>query len=467
MEPFDNGPRGVETPRPGTPDSEMSQGYRGASPLFRGRDLVMARWMMVTAQIAGVFVVAQFMGLPLPLAPLALVIGAGVLMNIIVIIWSGRRPSVSRFERTVYLTFDALQLAALLYLTGGSTNPFCLALIWPARMAATMLPTRHAIALAAMIAGICFLLAFYAEPTPWPSGIFVRLPLTYRLACSLADALGVAFGFGFGWWTARQAARMEFALHLTDTFLARQQRLSALGGLAAAAAHELGTPLTTIAVVAKEMARDAPQGPLREDAWLLVEQASRCRDILKRLAQTPETSDALHERIDLGSLVEEISAPYATRRQPTVKTVVAGPPSQATPDLWRRPEVLPAMTSIVENAVDFATGEVRITARYDARSITIEVRDDGPGFDPEIFARLGEPYVTSRPDTEPLGGGHVGMGLGLFIAKTLLERTGARVTFANGRPHGAVVAARWPRAQIEASAVTANQQHAAAGITPP
>ena len=144
------------------------------------------------------------------------------------------------------------------------------------------------------------------------------------------------------------------------------------------------------------------------------------------------------------AFVEELSAPYVVSQRPKVKTVVAGPPSQSTPELWRRPEVLPAMTSIVENAVDFANEEVRITARYDARSITIEVRDDGPGFDPEIFLRLGEPYVTSRADAESLGGGHVGMGLGLFIAKTLLERTGAKVTFGNGRPHGAVVAARWP-----------------------
>jgi two-component system sensor histidine kinase RegB len=279
-------------------------------------------------------------------------------------------------------------------------------------------------------------LAFYSEPTPWPPGISIELPLSYKLICSLADAVGVAFGFGFGWWSARQAARMEFALHLTDTFLARQQRLSALGGLAAAAAHELGTPLTTIAVIAKEMARDAPDGPLRDDAWLLVEQAGRCRDILRRLARAPETSDVLHERIDLASLVEEIAAPYVARGRPTVLAIVAGPPSQPAPELSRRPELMPAMASIVENAVDFAIGEVRITARYDARS--------------EIFARLGEPYVTSRADAEPPRDGHVGMGLGLFIARTLLERSGARVTFANGRPHGAVVAARWPRAVIEA-----------------
>jgi two-component system sensor histidine kinase RegB len=261
----------------------------------------------------------------------------------------------------------------------------------------------------------------------------------------------VLFGFGFGWWTARQAARMEFAVHMTDTFLARQERLSALGGLAAAAAHELGTPLTTIAVIAKEMARDAPQGPLRDDAWLLVEQAGRCRDILRRLTRTPETSDDLHQRVALSALVEEVATPFAARPHPRVETVITGPPHQAPPDLWRRPEILPSLTAIVENALDFAAAEVRIGARFDARSITLEVRDDGPGFDPVILARLGEPYVTSRGDGDSTVGSHIGMGLGLFIAKTLLERTGARVTFANGRPRGAIVTARWRRVDIEAA----------------
>jgi two-component system sensor histidine kinase RegB len=276
--------------------------------------------------------------------------------------------------------------------------------------------------------------------------------------------MGVMFGFGFGWWTSRQAARMEFAVHMTDTFLARQERLSALGGLAAAAAHELGTPLTTIAVIAKELARDAPQGPLREDAWLLVEQACRCRDILRRLTRAPETSDDLHQRIALAALIEEVASAYAVRPHPKVVTLVTGPPYQTAPDLWRRPEVLPSLTAIVENALDFARAEVRIGARFDARSVIVEVRDDGPGFDSVILARLGEPYVTSRGDGDSVVGDHIGMGLGLFIAKTLLERTGARVTFANGRPRGAVVTARWRRVDIEATPST-DMRLEAAGST--
>ena len=406
--------------------------------------------MVVAAEAFGVFGVAQFMKLPLPLAALTLLIGLGVVMNIAVALLTvSRRPSP--FEQMAYLVFDSVQLALVLGLTGGSVNPFCLALIFPARMAAMVLPTRDSLLVCLIVLALCAALVVSPFPTPWPPSVHIDLPWSYRIACGIAVGMGVVVGYALGWWSARQAARMEFALHLTDTFLARQQRLSALGGLAAAAAHELGTPLTTIAVIAKELARDAPKGPLREDAWLLVEQAKRCRDILRRLAQEPDTRDAMQARVDLDVIVDELSEPFAARQAPSIVAMVTGPRNQKPPTLWRLPEVHPALSSIVENAMDFGREQVRIIGRFDSRFVSIEVRDDGPGFETEILARLGEPYVTSRADAEPSRNSHTGMGLGVFIAKTLLERTGARVTFHNARPRGAVVTARWRRAYLEAT----------------
>jgi two-component system sensor histidine kinase RegB len=260
---------------------------------------------------------------------------------------------------------------------------------------------------------------------------------------------------------------MELALHAAEAVLAREQRLSALGGLAAMAAHELGTPLATIAVVAKEMARECPPGSLREDAELVSSQAQRCRDILQRLAATPETDDVVHARISLSQLLEEAAdsgrEDFAgldglvdeeeAEEDVRVEWSVIGPPDTDPPELIRHPEVGPAITSFIENAMDFAKSEVRLVGRYDDDYVTVEIRDDGPGFAPEIFAKLGEPYVTSRPSGENSPSGHLGMGLGFFIAKTLLERTGAEVTFRNAREGGAVVAIRWPRGVIEALGV--------------
>jgi two-component system sensor histidine kinase RegB len=258
---------------------------------------------------------------------------------------------------------------------------------------------------------------------------------------------------GYAWWTAAESARMELALNLTQTVLAREQRLSALGGLAAAAAHELGTPLATIAVIAREMLREAPEGPAREDAELLVVQAERCREILHRLTEEPDTDDAVHARLGLLQFLNEVIEPHAGGAI-RVEAVVIGPPGARPPEIRRMPEVLHAMTTLVENATDFAKSEVLVGVRFDDLHVTVEVRDDGPGFSPDILARLGQPYVTTRPSGENSRSGHVGMGLGFFIAKTLLERTGAVVNVSNGRHGGASVAARWTRAEIEAPPIS-------------
>jgi len=250
-------------------------------------------------------------------------------------------------------------------------------------------------------------LAIYSLPLPAAAGAALNIPLSYRIGAALAVTAGIALTAGYVRQAAVESARMALALDVTQAVLAREQRLSALGALAAAAAHELGTPLATIAIVAKEMAREAPTPNVRDDADLLIAQAERCREILRRLTETP--------------------------------------------DIRRMPEITHAFTSFVENAVDFAKSEVLVSARFDAETVSIEVRDDGPGFAPEVLAKLGEPYVTTRPGAEGWRTGHIGMGLGFFIAKTLLERTGALVTFQNGRPHGAVVSARWPRSKIEAA----------------
>jgi two-component system sensor histidine kinase RegB len=180
-----------------------------------------------------------------------------------------------------------------------------------------------------------------------------------------------------------------------------------------------------------------------------VSQAERCRDILQKLTQEPETGDLVHGRMGLQQFVDEIAEPHADDHV-IVQALVSGKPGAPIPDIQRLPEVLHAMISIAENAVDFAHSEVLVTARFDDKTIGIEVRDDGPGFAPDILLKLGEPYVTSRPGGENSRSGHLGMGLGFFIAKTLLERTGATVAFRNSPKGGAIVTARWPRGRIEA-----------------
>ncbi len=241
-----------------------------------------------------------------------------------------------------------------------------LLIIAPVTLAGASLPVRYAAAVAALAIVTVLGLAVNALPIPWHPGQTLELPAIYRLGLAVALITGIAFSAGYAHQAAAEAARMELALNVTETVLAREQRLSALGALAAAAAHELGTPLATIAVVAKEMAREVPEGPLHEDAELLVTQAQRCRDILRRLAETPATTDEVHERMSLLQFLREVIEPYAREEAVRVEAVVTGAPGVEAPDVWRWPEVLHAMTSIVENAFDFARKEILVTARFDA-----------------------------------------------------------------------------------------------------
>ena len=447
----------VERRRLGKSPAEATQAeapISAGSPLpgLRLRTLVGLRWAALAGQTTAVLAVGVALGLHLPLIACLAVLASSLLLNLAFTIASRTDRLTTPGEATGQLAFDILQLSALLFLTGGVVNPFSLLLVAPVTLAAATLPTRHALALGTLTVACALALAFFYLPVPWRPGENYDQPLTYRLVSSLAIVTGVLFSAGYALRAAREAARMQLALSVTQSVLAREQRLSALGGLAAAAAHELGTPLATIQVVAKEMARDAPEN-LKEDARLLITQTQRCREILRRLTETPDTADEMHGKMSLTQMLNEIIEPHAEAKV-RVEALVSGAKDGPAPDVRRMPEVIHAMTSFVDNAIDFAKSEVLVTARYDAGTIAVEVRDDGPGFAPEVLARLGQPYITSRPSQEPTRSGHTGMGLGFFIAKTLLERTGAVVEFRNGKPGGAVVSARWNRDAIETPPVS-------------
>jgi two-component system sensor histidine kinase RegB len=394
------------------------------------------------------------MGFSLPYPPCFAVVGAGAWANLLTGVASPGQRVFGDREAAAQLGLDILQVGVLVFLTGGTSNPFVLLLIAPVTLAAATLPLRHVLALGVTAALLSAAMAFVSLPLPQAPGMAAALPVSFRIGAAIANIAGIALTAGYVRQAAVESARMALALDVTQAVLAREQRLSALGALAAAAAHELGTPLATISIVAKELAREAPTPAVKDDAELLVSQAERCREILRRLTETPAAaSDQVHERLSLRQLVQEVIEPHAGVKGVRVEAIVTGAKGMKTPDIRRTPEIAHAFTSFVENAVDFATSEILVSARFDAETISMEVRDDGPGFAPEVLAKLGEPYVTTRPGAEGSRTGHIGMGLGFFIAKTLLERTGALVTFQNGRPHGAVVSARWPRSRIEAGAL--------------
>ncbi len=425
--------------------------------LLRLRTLVRLRWLAVIGQSAAVLIVALYLGYPMPLGPCFALIALSAWLNIFLSIrWHGSLRLSSRMAGLL-LAYDTVQLAGLLYLTGGLQNPFAFLFLVPVTVSATSLPLRSTLALGTLSFGCATALAFYHLPLPWPPGVPLDIHPNYLAGLWVAIVCGTVFSAIYARRIAEEARQMSAALGATELVLAREQRLSALDGLAAAAAHELGTPLATIALVAKELKREMPPvSPHSEDIDLLISQTARCREILARLSNRDQAADEMFGQVKLSSMIEDLVAPLRgsdveIRIHCKAEARVAVSPE---PVFQRNPAIAYGLGNILENAIDFAKSQVTVDASWNKSHVHLVVSDDGPGFDQQIFDRLGDPYVTTRPgytESREADGTHEGMGLGLFIAKTLLERSGATVTLANQRPpsEGARITLNWPRTVVD------------------
>ena len=422
---------------------------------MRLQTLVLIRWVAIAGQTVAILVVRFGFGFDMQLALVLAVVAASAIVNIFLAVRYPASTRLSDSEAALYLAFDTLQLAVLLFLTGGVLNPFSILVLVPVIIAATTLSLRSTIWLGVVTLVSLSILSFFHLPLPWDEGGFA-ISDRYTFGIWSALALSMVFITVYAFRIAAESRRMSDALTETQMALAREQRLSAVGGLAAAAAHELGTPLGTIALVAKELSRDLPEGSaLADDVNLLITQSDRCREILRELSQRPhegDGGDSPFNRMPLSALAEASAAPH---RKDGVEVSVEIEPANrpgasgdgigsegGQPVVARNPEILHGLGNLIENAVDFAECRVALLVGWTENEIRIDLEDDGPGFDRGILGALGEPYVTTRREAD-------GMGLGVFIAKTLLEHTGARVVFSNRGGGGARVAITWPRAILE------------------
>lgn len=432
-------PGGHRATRGGTPPLLSPRGGRVTL-----RTLIFIRWIAIGGQLITVLTVALFFQFPLPVGPVLAAIGASAVLNLTATVQGGRQR-LTDFDATLYLAYDTLQLTVLLYLTGGLLNPFAVLLLAPVTVGATVLTLHRVMLLVGLTLACLSVLALWHLPLPWPGGAAPPFDPLYKLGGWVALSLSSAFIAAYTFRVAQEARYIADALGATQMALAREQRLSALGALAAAAAHELGTPLGTIAVVAKELSRDIPaDDPLSEDIALLQSQTARCRQILADLARKPETDGgAPYDHLPLRTLVEAAAAPH---RVGGVRLDVRVIDLSNTPEpvVRRQPEILHGLGNLLQNAMQFARRRVTVNVAWDLRLVSIAIVDDGPGFPSQVLSRIGEPYLSQRSDRA----GH--MGLGIFIAQTLLERTGAAVKFTNTRGGGARVVLRWDRDNLEA-----------------
>ncbi len=419
--------------------------------------LIRLRWLAIGGQSAAILIVGLWFGFPLPFGACFALIAVSAWLNL------GLRiafPASHRLDpnwATLLLAYDILQLAGLLYLTGGLENPFAILLLGPVMVSATILQPDKTFLLGALTLGVATVLVFIHRPLPWFPDEDFDAPLHYVGGVWVALASALVFMSFYAFRVAEEARQLAEALSATELVLQREQHLSALDGLAAAAAHELGTPLATISLAVNELAKELPEDdPHAEDIRLIRAQSERCRDILSKIASLSASPEEHLGAMPLSHVLEEVVAPH---RDFGVAIQAAFAGEGPEPVAARNPGLTYGLGNLLDNAVDFARSEVNIKAEWTAASVTITIADDGPGYGPDVLDRLGEPYVTTRrpekPGAEEPGG--LGLGLGIFIAKTLLERSGATLRLQNRKApeKGAMVTVEWPRKRFETARVQA------------
>lgn len=412
--------------------------------------LIWLRWLAVFGQTAAVLIARFALGLQFPTIACFICIGASVVLNGALRMRFSVSHRLDDFWAANILGFDVAQLAALLCLTGGLGNPFSILFLAPVMTAAASLPLRRTLALLGFTLVCATVPQLWHWPLLWPGGEEFQPPALYGVGLWTAIAVSAIFVTIYANRVAEEARQLASALTATELTLAREQHLSQLDGLAAAAAHELGTPLATVAVVVHELAA-LPQiaAHCAEDLQLVEQQVGRCRSILGRLSSPATIAESSLEETTVGELIEELAAPH---RLLDVEIAVEREGPAAEPVCRRNAGMIYGLSNLVENAVSFAASRVEIRASWTSSIVKIVIADDGPGFPPQVLARLGEPYMSTRGagrrrEGETAGG----MGLGLFIAKVLLERSGASLEIANAPPSesGAVATVLWPRAAFE------------------
>jgi two-component system, sensor histidine kinase RegB len=448
------------------------------SEWVRLRTLINLRWLAIAGQSGAVLFASIQLDLVLDFGLSILAIGAAIVFNIASTLIYPKNKRLSERETMLTLLFDLSQLVFLLFLTGGLNNPFALLILVPVTISATALRLKSTIFLGILAIFLISVVANYNVPLRNQSGEILRMPYLFVSGFWISLIIGVVFLASYAWRITSETHSMSQALIATQMALSREQKLTDLGGVVAAAAHELGTPLATIMLVSSELLEELGDNPdLKEDAQLIRDQADRCRDILRDMGRTGK-DDMLVHHAPVTEVVREAAEPHQDRGK-KISFRIMGRQSKLTPQplIHRHPEIVHGLRNLIQNAVDFSRANVWIDVMWTVDTITVIVADDGPGYPADLIGRIGDPFVRKRrmDKAKSRRPGYEGMGLGLFIAKTLLERSCAEITFANGsdpflhleeipQRSGAIVEVIWPRDLVE---IDASLAHGPLGLNTP
>jgi len=403
------------------------------------RTLVILRWIAIVGQYITISIVYFYLKFELPFFHCSIVILIGALTNFY-LQFKFNKNQLNNFTATFFLFYDIIQLSILLYLTGGVTNPFTILLIVPAIVSSTFLNLKSTINLSVITIIILIVLTVNHLPLPHSGELHFHVPDIYLYAVPVAIIIGLVFLTYFGVRFGIESRKRTEALNKLELILAKEHELESIGLQAAAAAHSLGTPLSTITVVARELEKEIGNNPqYSKDIDLLLSQTKRCSDILRNLSKDQLKEDSFLSNVKIEELLNEIVRSYTEISEKKLSLLVEN--NKLNPQIERTLEITYGLRNFIGNAVKYSNSFVDITLESNNKITEVKVCDDGPGFSEDILNVLGEPYIRSKNKTISLKSG---LGLGTFIGKTLLERMKANVNFDKcPETNGAMVTIKW------------------------
>ena len=402
------------------------------------KTVVILRWIALIGQLITIYVVHFLLELNLPIILCSITIFCGGLTNIF-IQFTFKKNQLSNIESTILLFYDVIQLAVLIYLTGGVTNPFVIFLVVPAIVSSTLLNLTSTFFLSFITIIVLVLLTFNYFPLPSEENIHFHVPDYYLYSIPTSLIIVLIFLNYFGFRFGHEARKRSEALNRLESVLAKEQELDSIGHQAAAAAHSLGTPLSTITVIAKELKKEIKNNPkYSEDVDTILSEVKRCGDILKKLSRREIVDDVYVSNVALEDLLFEIKNSFEEISEKKIE-LYFDKKNKKTP-IKRSPELTYGIRNFIGNAVKFSKNNVFINLISNKDEIKIKITDDGPGFPNDVFNIIGEPYIASKTKKFK---NKSGLGLGTFIGKTLLERKKAIIEFSNLENGGASVEISW------------------------
>ena len=391
-------------------------------------NLIKIRWIAISGQFLAVFIVSSILKIQIPFIEALTIILLSVAVNFYSYFEERKNKSISNIKAFSFLLFDTLQLGFLLFLTGGILNPFSILILAPVITSASYLPALMTVILSSISIFIIIILNFYFIPLDLGKEFYLPQIYSFGLVASLI--ITVIFIAIYAYLFASSSRKISNALSISKLQILNQKKITEVGSLSAAAAHELGTPLNTIFLILNDLLKEKKlidDKNIVKDIILLKSQADRCREILQRFSKNPlKLRDKFLEKVKITDLIKMNFEKFNKNKKLNINKT----PKNDEPEIIYKDEMMYALGNIIQNAIFYSRKIVTVELNYSKINVKIIITDDGSGFSKDIIDKLGEPYISKN---------NQGMGLGIFIAKNLIENMGGNLGFYNSKDDKAVV----------------------------